>query len=309
MFEVYRYKGEDYDTALTGECMRLLDELMSDGEIQIRYVYEHKESGHKFSVPTDLFRHMEELERLEKVTKKADEEEAIATATAPKFKVGDRVIIREEWGGWDDSQEPTVGKIGRIDDIDCYSAKVVLDDDFWRYTFDKLELANNDEGTERSYEERQAEWVEKVDLKPGDKVRILRRFESWENGVPFSFNDITMTDLIGEICEVFEIADNRIRVYDKHRVTYWVWPYFCLEKVAGPEYVPFDLSKEEDRNFLRGKWIKSEEREAMITAFHTLPDGKWTVDCSNFINSTADGLLRFYTFLDGSPVGKQMASK
>lgn len=76
-----------------------------------------------------------------------------------------------------------------------------------------------------------------------------------------------------------------------------------------PEYVPFDLSKEEDRAKLRGKWIKSGEREAMITAFHTLPGGEWTVDCSDFINSTADGLLRFHTFLDGSPCGKQIASK
>lgn len=84
------------------------------------------------------------------------------------------------------------------------------------------------------------------------------------------------------------------------------YTYFLPEKEeSAPEYIPFDLSREEDRQFLRGKWIKSEEREAMITAFHTLPDGEWTADCCDFSNSTADGLLKLYTFLDGTPCGKR----
>ena len=157
---------------------------------------------------------------------------------------------------------------------------------------------------EKSYEERQAEWVEKVGLKAGDKVRILKQFNIGERGVPFGFND-AMLSLIGDICEVFEIADNRIRVYDKYRVTYWVWPYFCLEKVE-PEYVPFDLGKPEDRDALRGKWVKSKDPdyfyEYQITKFDQ-------ADHEIFINfedgrTSGDELLKDFVFLDGSPVGK-----
>ena len=149
-----------------------------------------------------------------------------------------------------------------------------------------------------------AEWVEKVGLKAGDKVRILKQFNIGERGVPFGFND-AMLSLIGDICEVFEIADNRIRVYDKYRVTYWVWPYFCLEKVE-PEYVPFDLGKPEDRDALRGKWVKSKDPdyfyEYQITKFDQ-------ADHEIFINfedgrTSGDELLKDFVFLDGSPVGK-----
>lgn len=157
---------------------------------------------------------------------------------------------------------------------------------------------------EQSYEERQAEWIRENNLKAGDKVRILKQFNVGERGVPFGFND-AMLSLIGDICEVFEIADNRIRVYDKHRVTYWVWPYFCLEKVV-PEYIPFDLSKEEDRDALRGKWVKSKDPdyfyEYQITKFDQ-------ADHEIFINfedgrTSGDELLKDFVFLDGSPVGK-----
>lgn len=159
---------------------------------------------------------------------------------------------------------------------------------------------------EKSYEERQAEWVKENNLKAGDKVRILKQFNIGERGVPFRFNN-AMLSLIGEVCEVFEITDNRIRVYDKHRVTYWVWPYFCLEKVE-PEYVPFDLSKEEDRNFLRGKWVKSNDPyyfyEYQITKFDRLGDGTYVVSFDSDGHRTGTTLLEDFVFLDGTPVGK-----
>ena len=81
----------------------------------------------------------------------------------------------------------------------------------------------------------------------------------------------------------------------------------CLIRKKEPEkkYVPFDLSAPEVRKSLRGVWLISKEgREEMITAFHTLENGKWTADMSNFANATGDGLLRFYTFEDGTPCGK-----
>ena len=81
----------------------------------------------------------------------------------------------------------------------------------------------------------------------------------------------------------------------------------CIIRKKEPEkkYVPFDLSDPEVRKSLRGVWLISKEgREEMITAFHTLENGKWTADMSNFANATGDGLLMFYTFEDGRPCGK-----
>ena len=164
---------------------------------------------------------------------------------------------------------------------------------------------------EESYKERQAKWVKANNLKPGDKVRILRTAEKNEDGWGITWV-LQMDETVGEIGTVMDIFDDDSGI----RVDRWIYPYFVLEKVNEPAYIPFDLSREEDRNFLRGKWIisKSEGREEMITAFHTLDSGKWTADCSNFANATGEGLLRFYTFLDGSVIGKpandqQMTSK
>ena len=86
----------------------------------------------------------------------------------------------------------------------------------------------------------------------------------------------------------------------------------CIIRKKEPEkkYVPFDLSDPEARKSLRGKWlIGNQGREEMITAFHTLEDGKWTADMSSFANATGDGLLRFYTFDDGTPCGRLVEEK
>ena len=88
--------------------------------------------------------------------------------------------------------------------------------------------------------------------------------------------------------------------------------FACVIRKKEPEkkYVPFDLSDPEARKSLRGKWlIGNQGREEMITAFHTLEDGKWTADMSSFANATGDGLLRFYTFDDGTPCGRLVEEK
>ena len=82
--------------------------------------------------------------------------------------------------------------------------------------------------------------------------------------------------------------------------------YFLPDKNAEPEYVPFDLDKKEDRNALRGKWVKSKDPdyfyEYQITKFDRSDD-------EIFINfnvrrSSGTGLLEDFVFLDGTPVGK-----
>ena len=87
---------------------------------------------------------------------------------------------------------------------------------------------------------------------------------------------------------------------------HWKQIIIAKNQPSQPEYVPFDLSREEDRQLLRGKWLRSNQnREEMITGFHMLDNGKWTADMSCFANATGDGLFRFYTFLDGTQCGKR----
>ena len=72
--------------------------------------------------------------------------------------------------------------------------------------------------------------------------------------------------------------------------------------------VPYDLSKKEDRDALRGKWVvDSDGVEYLINAFYP------TREVCNGIYLTmrtncGDGITLFdiFTFLDGSPVGKEV---
>lgn len=72
--------------------------------------------------------------------------------------------------------------------------------------------------------------------------------------------------------------------------------------------VPFDLSKKEDRDALRGKWIvDSEGGEHFINAFYPTREvcnGVYLTMAS--ICGNAIILFENYTFLDGSPVGKEV---
>ena len=82
--------------------------------------------------------------------------------------------------------------------------------------------------------------------------------------------------------------------------------FIVLKKEPKVKYVPFDLSKKEDRDALRGKWItkKRYETEVLIDFFtkHTNYDDEEWEACG----FTGEELLEECTFLDGSPVGKKV---
>lgn len=81
----------------------------------------------------------------------------------------------------------------------------------------------------------------------------------------------------------------------------------CIIRKKEPEkkYVPFDLSKEEDRARLRGAWVRHKqnpERENLITGL-----GDETVDFAVYFGDVAIGtdvLLENFEFVDGSKCGK-----
>ena len=81
--------------------------------------------------------------------------------------------------------------------------------------------------------------------------------------------------------------------------------YICIilkKEEPKVKYVPFDLSKKEDRDALRGKWIKHKRygTEILIDCF-SLDTGKWYVN-----GYSAKPLFCNFLFLDGSPVGKKV---
>lgn len=257
---------------------------------------------------------------------------------------------------------------------------------------------------EKSYWERQAEWVEKVGLKSGDEVRILRKFEPNEGGFYYRMNsDGDMESLVGKVLTVKDVVTDMIRVYNEDKTVTWVWPYFVLDKVwdaprpmyteddiiSDPfdkrvmaalgkevyrgddkdevldaanngdeskmgflcearvatdgypfriglnwryiiipkimpegkpgdqpkekpeeaEYIPFDLSKEEDRDALRGKWVRDSRwgHEWMVDGFfidEATGAGYKAKLSRKKAGFSGEQLLERYVFLDGSPVGK-----
>lgn len=154
---------------------------------------------------------------------------------------------------------------------------------------------------DRPYEERQAEWIKANDIGVGDKVRILRKFEPYEDGCSAQMNrEGRMNRLIGTVGKICLITDGAISVMSEGFDYPWLWPYFVLEKVD-EEYIPFDLSLQEDRDALRDRWVRSrctgiEARVIGIAAVEVILGDR---------GYTAEELLEDFTFLDGSPVGKK----
>ncbi len=75
-------------------------------------------------------------------------------------------------------------------------------------------------------------------------------------------------------------------------------PFVIIKKKPEVKYVPFDLSKVEDRDFLRGKWIR-----------HKMTGDEYQITSLSknlAIGTTGKELLKYYTFIDCSPVGKKV---
>ena len=70
-----------------------------------------------------------------------------------------------------------------------------------------------------------------------------------------------------------------------------------------PKYVPYDLSKPEVRDKLRGRWYRKKEcnHEYCVTDFQTTMDNGWIVDFK-----TAFDFLEECEWLDGTPCGEEV---
>ncbi len=153
----------------------------------------------------------------------------------------------------------------------------------------------------KPYEERQAEWVKENDIQDGDKVRLLRKAEDHEDGWGCYWGTGIVGD-VGKIIGLDSLWGVRVSFSES---SYW-YPFFVLEKVK-EEYIPFDLSLQEDRDALRDRWIRCRQTgsEYRISAFKYRDDYGWKAHTPQVGLRDGEQLFNNYEFLDGSHVGKK----
>lgn len=153
------------------------------------------------------------------------------------------------------------------------------------------------------YAERQCKWIKENDIKLGNKVRVIRETEDFEDGWS-AFGEDEKDELVGKVFTIQEIDEHRgigCLVCPKYLRFF---PYFILKKVT-TKYVPFDLSDQEIKKSLRGRWIiaKNGNEECEINRFNAFEEHKgiWTVN-----GMSAEYLFNNYTFDDGKPCGMEV---
>ena len=167
---------------------------------------------------------------------------------------------------------------------------------------------------EPCYEDQVKQWIEENNLKVGDYVKVTRRAENHADGLDDYWYDL-MRDSVGKILKVKEISnfimlDNGIN-----------YPYFVLEKVKKPKlkYVPFEnvtefldayrnapgcLNEEDYYLSKNGIWLKGKVSKAYYIAIKIWDIGVFII--GDLKGTTWEELLEYYTFLDGSPCGKEV---
>lgn len=318
------------------------------------------------------------------------------SASNPRFKVGDKVLY---------CGKPA--EICIVDNDSIFLPYLISCNGRSQWVEEEWIVPDNPEFRKNVYRKKQAEWVKANNIKEGDKVKILRKAESHEDG----WNDIWVGNEVGKTGVIDVIHSDNIRV-KTNTESHW-YPYFVLEKIVykpepkpsenhigspdfeeiakalkavlytryvtlhewcgnyyicgfmdkpthngetwlwgpgfmykleidssvhvsdkfktpdklidyskciidneadkpefgSPEYVPFDLSKEEDRRALADRWVKSNNpdifHEFQITQFIRMNDDHQNIYVkAGSCRYTGNDLFYDYTFLDGSPVGK-----
>lgn len=99
-----------------------------------------------------------------------------------------------------------------------------------------------------------------------------------------------LTNVIEDSYEPFEFEDG------------YCWSCIIRKKEHEKKYVPFDLNKEEDRNKLRLKWVRSKVTNPTVD-YLIIGMSNTTIQFGDHFRNTQE-LLDYYEFIDGSPCGK-----
>ncbi len=144
---------------------------------------------------------------------------------------------------------------------------------------------------EPTYEERQAEWIKKHNLKEGDKVKILRTAKGGEDGWNNSWTE-SMSRMVGRVFTYDRAYQSGINLSCGYN-----WPYFVLEVVTEPTYRPYN---NDELNDLVGKIVvRTCDGNKMLVTGRSNP---MKVRLGNDCTYTAQQLLELFT-LDGKPCG------
>ncbi len=144
--------------------------------------------------------------------------------------VGDVVEILNNRGG---APESTIGTKSKVSSI--YNGGAILASK-WSYSNGSLKLLERPTPQPEftgTYAERQAQWVEHHGLKVGDKVKVVRKFESSEDGVcsgAWSYVPDKATMQQQDV-EIVYIGYGYINLRSP-KGSVWSFPYFVLEPVA-----------------------------------------------------------------------------
>lgn len=214
------------------------------------------------------------------------------------IKIGDKVrILRTFSSGEDGCSVPInpegkmdclVGTIGEISGIS--SGSIGVHDDkrnhSWRWPYFVLEKVEDEPDNA------------KPQFKVGDKVRIVKEWGGFTEG---------SKPTIGETGVIEEAGDAYIKVRLDSDNDWWLYSYDAVELIKDESaYIPFDLSDPKDRDFLRGKWVKTKqtESESLISSFKYTKGYGWRAHIPSIGFTTGEDLLEELTFLDSSVIGK-----
>lgn len=171
---------------------------------------------------------------------------------------------------------------------------------------------------EEPYAERAKKWIKENGLKKGDYVKVVRKAKDYEDGWDGRWTK-DRDDFIGKVILVSNIVEST-GVIISYCCCDWAgydFPYFVLEKVEPePRYVPFESPQEFISAYSKASKEVMPDTESML-----LNSGMWLKWRDTYVGITYisrhgvnygaefldwDELLDEYTFLDGSPVGKEV---
>lgn len=131
-----------------------------------------------------------------------------------RFKVGDKVFYKGK-----------PAEVVKTDESDKILPYLIHIENMRRWATASEIVPAGPELREKTYKERQAEWIKANNIKEGDKVKILRKTKPHEDG----WGDIWVGNEVGKIGVIDVIHSDNIRVRTNTE-NYW-YPYFVLEKV------------------------------------------------------------------------------
>ena len=109
-----------------------------------------------------------------------------------------------------------------------------------------------------------------------------------------------LTDVIGDSDKPFQMKEEEV-----------ITPWACIIRKEETEkkYVPFDLSKEEDRAKLRGAWVTEKGLSHHESQIVSISIQNKLLSLGDDVRISPEDLLYRFEFVDGTPCGKLVDTK